>query len=237
MPLRGCASAKALRDCREAVEASPPLITHRAACVVVDGGTLGSMPALPIIANTIRTTFNWKNQSSGQVVAHNVMHFSKSGGTPTQLWTLLEASWQANQTGWMPNTFGLDSYDFLPLDGSSATTHINSGVNPIGQNTGDAIPAAAAVVKLRTGLRGRSHRGRIFLPYVNEARQSSGVLDSTTVTQGQTAWNGWLAAMIAGSWPLQVASYVLGTAAPVTSIVYETKLGTMRRRQDKVRRS
>jgi hypothetical protein len=92
-------------------------------------------------------------------------------------------------------------------------------------------------VKLQTGLRGRSFRGRVYRPFAAEETCSDGFLDPANVLLLQTAWENFIASLAADAYSdtLVVASYKLATKDPVVNVVAEHALGTQRRRQTRLR--
>jgi hypothetical protein len=192
-----------------------------------------AMP-LPIIADTYRVAFRWTGPNGAHAV--NVMHFLQSSTTAAAVANTIDANVTANM--WRSTTTGVICQDITvtPLDGSSASfVHVNTGAKWAGPGSGDVIPAMAFLIKCQTLFRGRNRRGRIFLPFVNEAGQSNGVLTPADVTAGQTAWNTFLTAMVAAGLQPVVASYVLSSQVPISSYVYEGIAATMRPRQSRLR--
>lgn len=213
------------------------------------------MAPLPIIDGAHRVAFSWRIGSSGPTAA-NVMHFHGASVDPDGLHTALVANITAGM--WLTTFSGASIYQMTitPLDGAAATkVYAASGGNMTGQASGpDYIPAVASVISLRTNLRGRRNRGRIFLPFVSEAVASNGAY-TLPVTAWQTTWNTFMAAMNTSLWPLHVASYGHSlhrtktpgggytltpvswppTSNAVTQLVVESTFGTMRRRQSRLR--
>jgi len=93
------------------------------------------------------------------------------------------------------------------------------------------IPQVSALVKLTTNERGRSKRGRIFLPWVNEGIADQGTLTSTRQTAMQSAWNTFISDMSTNNCPVVVASYKLASSAIVQTLFVESLLATQRLRQ------
>jgi len=189
---------------------------------------------LPIITNIYRVALIWTGPSGQHAV--NVMHFSRASSSASAVASAIDASvtsamWTDIQNGWSVNQLQV-----TPLDGSSATFLLAvTGAKWTGTTAGDFVPGASAIVSLRTGLRGRSHRGRIFRPGIAEASMSNGQLTTGSVATTQTAWNTFLTTVTtAGATPV-VASYLHQTADSVTSYLCELVLGTQRRRQSRLR--
>ena len=189
---------------------------------------------LPVITDTFRVALNWTN---GSRTAENVMHFRGPGDAAALMGDLdshvTREMWNATNQDTIWNTASI-----TPLDGSSATSEFPFGgasnANR-GIQTGQPIPQSAAIVKLTTALRGRSFRGRLYLPDVAENIQDAGELLDTMVSTWQSAWDDFLADMSGAGFPLVVASYTLASAEDVTSVLCESQTGTQRRRQSRNR--
>ena len=193
------------------------------------------MPPLPIIANVHRVAFNWSIGVSEHAV--NVMHFEAPAMSAASLAAALEANVTANMWAWVSSSAFISSLSILELDGASGTVEIatSAGAKWAGTSAADHVPAVAQIVKLSTGFRGRSRRGRLYLPAIAENAMADGVINGSLVAQ-QTAWNNFLAAMDAAGAALQVASYTQTDSRDVTAVVCEAVLATQRRRQSRLRR-
>jgi hypothetical protein len=154
--------------------------------------------------------------------------------------TALNAHVTAAMWGLVAPTMFVESVDVIDLDGISASSNFatGGGAKWTGGGTGDPIPQGASVIKLTTTLRGRSHRGRVYLPAVPEGDQANGVLTGSVVATVQTAWVAFAAAMAAdATTPLAfvVASYKLATQTAISTISAEGKMATQRRRMTRLR--
>lgn len=198
------------------------------------------MPALPVITNVWRCTFNWS--VAGGQLAVNVIHIRDESGAATagDIFTAIDAA--ADQAMWGAQTDGASVHqvDLLPLDGVHATSSFPTG-SPAKWTGGSGgttwTPQNANLIKVTTGLRGRSHRGRVFLPFVDESAGSDGVMLSATVTSVTAAWQDFDDDLSAGTPSLSfgVASYKLAQFNEATSILAESLFGTQRRRQGRLR--
>lgn len=188
---------------------------------------------LPVIADTYRVALNWTGPSGTHAV--NVIHLLKSGTTAASIASTMDANVTTNMWNNVSASAQVTSLQVTPLDGSSATYVLNTtGAKWTGPNVGtDFAPAVANVISLRSNFRGRSKRGRVYMPYQAEAGMSNGVNGNTALSQ--TAWNNWLAAMIAAGAQPVIASYKLASQVPITAIIVESVLGTQRRRQSRLR--
>jgi len=193
------------------------------------------MTPLPVIADVYRVALNWSNDTPGQS-AENVMHFHAVGSSAAAVGAILDASVQGDM--WKPvcSTSGIDSLSITPLDGSSATVLFTTESSLwTGETAGDWSPASAPVVAFATGLRGRSYRGRLFLPFCAEGAISDGSLTGTLAADVVDAWISFQGYLSETPVTHVVASYKHATAAPVTSYTVASAIGTQRRRQTRVR--
>lgn len=198
------------------------------------------MPALPIIADTFRCTLNWTN-GAGQI-AENVIHIRTNtpGHPQSDIFELLQDTITTNM--WASTGIGavIQSVDILPLDGVTATQNFvtGGGAQWGGGGVGQIMPAVATIVKLTTPHRGRSYRGRVYVPFTSEAAAAAGVLDPGTQALQFTDWtlfpqNLGLDATTPSE--LVVASYKLALATDVSAVSVESFFGTQRRRQGRLR--
>jgi len=191
------------------------------------------MAPLPVITDCIRVAFRWQNGGIGRNAA-NVMHFLSTGYNITSLDTAIQANVTAAMWGHTNNTTFCDQLTYTPLDGASASVIVtNSSVakwkGPI--STNNAVPQVAALLKLLTGTRGRTGRGRVYLPFADESVIDVGRLAGGTVSSMQSAWDTFRAAMTSASHAMVVASYVTPAARSTTAATVESLLATQRRRQ------
>jgi hypothetical protein len=213
------------------------------------------MPPLPTINGIHRVAFSWRASASGPYAA-NVMHFYNASMDPDGLKTALDANVTTAMWAGCNNNVTCYQLTITPLDGTSATRlYTVSGSKWTGTGTASGIePAASVVVSLKTANRGRRYRGRVYLPFPDEALVGDGSLTAATTT-AQAAWDAFRTAMATASFPLHIASYgrsyhktggkgqpivltpVSWTAfsTAVTSITVEKVLGTQRRRQTRLR--
>lgn len=104
---------------------------------------------------------------------------------------------------------------------------------PLAGNSSRLLPLqSAVVVSERTGLSGRSNRGRMYLPAANIGAGGNGQLSTA---QAQTVADGW--ATCFSDWnasgdngTVVVVSPTHGTHEPVSQIIVDTRLDVQRRR-------
>jgi hypothetical protein len=192
--------------------------------------------ALPLIADVYRCAFKWSDPAF-PTNAVNVMHFKKSGSNPAAIATILNTNVTAAMWYFQEESSVIGEVDITPLDGTSVTYPY---IPPVAANwagertTSDKIPNVANLIKLVTAKRGRSYRGRVFLPWVHEGSQTNGVLDAAAVSNCTAAWVAFLAAMSSSGAPLQVASYLHATSEPVVAVICERDIATQRRRNSRI---
>ena len=185
---------------------------------------------LPVIADTFRTTLNWQDVSMG-ISAHNVLHFYAPTKTEGDVFTALDAHVTAAMWDWPSSNAKVTSVDIIKLDGSAITVNHAIAGSPgkwNGGGLGTSLPQVAGIVKLKSGVRGRSYRGRVFIPYVGEGEVAGNVL--IDVAAVQAAWDTFKAAMVADGVTQVIASYKLATQRAVINHVAEAKTATQRRR-------
>jgi len=191
---------------------------------------------LPEIASCFRVAFNWFNSTSGGN-AENVMHFTCEAGEASDVGDAINATMTDDQLNFSSSLTVLQSLSITPLDGTTATL-----VYPISTIDGatpssEGIPNSCAIVTAYTARRGRSYRGRVYLPYLSELASEVGHLKTAYRDSLQTGWAGWQARLEAQSPAVTwvVASYKHATAEAITSVHVQEIVGTQRRRQSQLR--
>ena len=163
----------------------------------------------------------------------NVIHVDNGGtGTPADIDAVLGDAWAALIRDFIPTIFTWQDITYTPLDGSSSTVIPWSSSQPDGGATAAPMQAAACV-SWRTALSGRSNRGRSYLgPFTASMADAThpDKLSSTPFTSLVTLSSDFIAAMAAGGFPLQVASYKLSSARHVTHSVVNPKVCSQRKR-------
>lgn len=164
----------------------------------------------------------------------NVMHFSISSDDPSTLFAAFVTASAVKP--WVQATLDskITAVDITPLDGVGMTETFvptpGTGWEGI-QPSGPSAPQIASIMKLTTASRGRSFRGRVYMPWVAELACSNGVFTPSVYAAAVPIIQSWFTALTGAGAILQVASYKLGTAAPVTAITLENAMATQRRRQ------
>jgi hypothetical protein len=188
--------------------------------------------ALPIIADTWRAAINWFNL--GGQIAENVIHILAPGKTSSQVATALDTDIDPNMFLSVQVNAEAPTVSLTKLDGASATIDFPL-TNWVGTAAGDWVPDVSALLTLETGVRGRSFRGRIYLPFTAENRVTDGLwTDPTNYPAQAAAWAEWMVDMSATGFDLVVASYKLAEATVIGAIVGHDAFATQRRRQGRL---
>lgn len=194
---------------------------------------------LPTIPDTMRVAVILKMANGHR--GSNVLHFRKTGvltfpGAITLLDPILLNLYTVNQgagLAWKsiaPANASIVQFEYTPLDNASATTVIAHNVAGIDAN--DPLPAGTAlVVTVRTALRGRAHRGRVYTgPYCEDAN-TAGAPTAPTVLAVQTQWQWLISTGLTGTGvSFGVASYKNETFENATSLTVDPRWDTQRRR-------
>lgn len=190
------------------------------------------MAPLPTINDVFRVAIGWTNVDTSRT-ATNVMHFKGVGLDPADVAGLIDDHVTAAMWEMQDDHSKITTIDVTPLDGSGVTLPVI--IAPAAKYAGvqtneDMVPQMATIVKLVTLKRGRSFRGRIFLPWCTETVSTNGILDSTKLATAQAAWVAFVTAMSGDNCPLGVASYKLAEWNEAAGVLYESHVATQRRR-------
>lgn len=168
----------------------------------------------------------------------NVLHYQQTTATGDDDGTILANAWLTTAGASWQNVVnvGVALTSLRIRNLTQPQFGIDFPVSPplAGLRPGEAVPAtSAAVLSLRTGLVGRSRRGRHYLAPCSEADQSSGQLSGLYIADLTTYANAIrvVSDLTLSSYNLVVRSEVLLTSFTVTSIVVDQILGTQVRRR------
>lgn len=195
----------------------------------------GNVAPLPVITDVFRVAFLWQSTDLPKS-AVNVMHFEASGKTASQVATAIDAHVTAGMWFAQNSHAAVTELDVTPLDGSGTTftfATASAAKWKGGSSTFDVNPQVAAVVKMVTAKRGRSYRGRVFLPWVAENRVTNGAFDPTDLAAVNALWATFLTDMNTASVHPVIASYLHATSERVTGVSFEARTATQRRRQNR----
>jgi len=191
------------------------------------------MPALPVITNTYRCAILVR--TAGGQTAINVIHVRKAATTAPAIHAAVTAELDAPMYQLMSSLATVTSMAVTPLDGSSATYDAGLGAAFSGPQNPVFIPALSVIVKFSTASRGRSYRGRFFMPFIDPSAAPDGIVGGAGVVACQAGWADFLTDLSAAGIEFVVASYKHATAAAVTAVACESVAGTQRRRQGRLR--
>lgn len=172
---------------------------------------MGSAMPLPVIDGVCRCTVAGQITGGGRWSntwhARRIDLVAPSEGEINALHTELALFYGTQVMSRVPAATTIDGIDYTPLDGSSGAFHI--AMSSTGSGSINALPAEVAeVLTLRTALRGRRHRGRIFLPsFASNSWDSVGRLGTTVASDIVTAAGVLRLAAIVSGWEIGVASY------------------------------
>jgi len=198
---------------------------------------------LPTIPGVARCTFRGLMPSGKQW--SNVLHcrYAAGASTPgttelTNLDALLVRLWSGAAfgagAGWLtncPTAVTLIDAQYYVLFGGAPPLVITHAA--AGSGAGTACPSeVACVMTIRTNTRGRSYRGRTYLPAPNTALiASGGVIAAAPITAALAQWNGCQTALNAIQWSIGVASYLHSTFNDSTSFTMDTRFDVIRHRK------
>jgi hypothetical protein len=198
------------------------------------------MPALPVIADTYRCTYEYKGDDATFV---NVFGIHSVGSDAQQVAdgvkrAVLSATSSSSIQSLQSQDITLVKTTALPLDGVSL--HAESAFAPatFGLGAAGAVGAnSAGIITLTSAARGRSHRGRIFLGGLPKAFLALG--GARFSTSWVTDANSWFATFITNlgtttiPLELQVISLKLGVRVPVSGFIPRAYIGSIRRRAER----
>ena len=212
----------------------------------------GRIPGAVVIPNGVQVRLIWTLANTKTV--YNVLHGSVASFTPSQALAqtiyaavLAAAGW----TNWRPLLSTLNSIagiDLRDLRTINQPIFQSTGAAVAGSGVGGALPPGdALVVTLRTATVGRSARGRVYLPGLDQAAMAAGgVASATSVTNSAAFITAVQAALTASGVTLAIANparqlytgstgaiHAARTAAmvPVTTIVTRNTIIDHQRRR------
>jgi hypothetical protein len=103
----------------------------------------------------------------------------------------------------------------------------------VGSSSTTSLPSeVACVVTHRTGTRGRSYRGRTYLPAPHiTANSAGGVVSASVLTATINQFSGAQAALVGVQWQIGVASYLHSTFADALSFTMDNRFDVIRHRK------
>ena len=197
---------------------------------------------LPVITNTVRVAVRGTMPSGQRWI--NVWHIRKPAGPIlaadiTAIDGLFPRFYLGAAIGAGQFVFTqcnpavtMEDLTYTPLDGSSASTVIAHLATGAAAGV-DTLPSeVTAVMTLRTLLRGRSHRGRIYLPtFVETINTALGTILVGTAAALITQLIGVQANLVAAGYEIVVASYLLASATSVSTFTMDSRWDVQRGRK------
>lgn len=188
---------------------------------------------LPVLADMWQVRLNWNNTNAPRDASNNLYFFDSVGTqTATNLAVDFAASVNAQMWGMQSTPSVVTAMTITPLDGVTAGAVFPTGGGAVwlGGSGTDAILQGSTVISIKSGHRGPSGRGRVYLPWTAESTQLNGVLTPANVTSVQTGWNSFFTAMVAAGWSPSVVSTADAINYPALNYTVRPNLMTQRRR-------
>lgn len=187
---------------------------------------------LPVIDDVYRVALNWIDENSG-FNATNVIHIANTGGDAEDVWDALDGNVTTNMWEQANVKAGVNQVVITKLDGAASSVVKNTGRPSKWEGPASdagSLPQVCGLVKLNTGQRGRSFRGRVYLPFCSENQVDNGKIVSGGMTEWQDAWEAFILGLVGDGCQLVVASYLLESALDVQTVLCERDTATQRRR-------
>lgn len=187
---------------------------------------------LPTIANTIRVAIKLGGTGVDDLVV-NVIHVHETGSNATQdVADVISAAWATAWKDLIPNIFEWSGLTLTRLNGTAGVDCVWNGDQPA--STADSAPMQAALcASWRTGLAGRSFRGRSYIGPIGANRidpTAPDHIDPGVVTTFTSQANGLIDDLTTGDFPLEVASYKLSETNLVDTVKINPLVCTVRKR-------
>lgn len=202
---------------------------------------------LPVIAGVVRISVTGRVPSLQPWA--NVWHARYAGGASTAgdsdiaalhalFLRIYAGTVFGSGTTWLgkcTSTVTLDKITYVRLDNSALGLEFPLAL--AGSAGTSSIPSECApVLTLRSTQRGRSHRGRVYLPCVAQANiDSNGRLTAATATGTIAQVQGCMTALggpaVTPFWELGIASYLLHAFTPLALPTMDTDIDVQRRRK------
>lgn len=191
------------------------------------------MSPLPVIANTYRITLNYATADGIRPV--NVFHVRGGPYTDVEVGQQIEGAFVDNMLSPVPARYEPTHLSILRLDGTAATLEYGrTDENALCGYDGSsqAVLEGALCLTLRTGVRGPSGRGRVFIGPVAEAAVGNGLFTGTDPSQVVEAWEEFRTVLNTGPTPMEhvVASYTHAVAREVTVYSASAPMAYQKRR-------
>jgi hypothetical protein len=188
---------------------------------------------LPVITNLYLVKLHWTVTGAPRAMINDLFFHDDAGGhTGTDIYNAFNTNVTRDMWKLVNSSAVVDNVITTKLDGTAASIDHATGspTKWTGFAGTDYILQGSQVVTLRTGFRGASRRGRIYLPAIAEDQQLNGVLLAASVTTAQAAWDTFRAAMKTAGYPMHVCSRLHNDSIEIVSTTCQSLLKTQRRR-------
>lgn len=172
----------------------------------------------------------------------NVLHFKKrtveiNGVSLQALAIALFSAIYANMKGLMADTWTLDSIQCTDIRTSTGAQILYPSPQSCAGNQGAGLPGSVAgVISLKTALRGRSYRGRVYMTALAESLVTGNTILSSWTSGMVTFWAGIIVSealpfdlAVCSRWENGVKR-ATGIVTPVASIEVDARVDSQRRR-------
>lgn len=184
---------------------------------------------LPVISDGYYVAYRFTLLSSQS--AETTCAVTKASTTAAAVADDMKDAWDGTIRDAQTTGTTLVSIAVTALDGTAAAVVVPYALD--GANTNDTVTdSLSAIVTLRTGIAGRSNRGRMYWPGMGvEGLGGDGFSWSSSFIAGfQSAVDSWHSAMAATDETLGVLSRKLSSFREVTQLEARSNIGTQRRR-------
>jgi hypothetical protein len=170
----------------------------------------------------------------------NVLHFVRSSNAYDldDLTNLLDSYFTSDMWGLSSSADVCSHLEITALYDTSSSRVFTLSSPIVGQGGGDYWPNSCGLIKMTTDQRGKSYRGRVYLPDIAETFVDNGVIKTANQNATTTAWDTFANLMVGSDqWALGIVSYVhnnaprtTGVITQVTNVGCESHIATQRRR-------
>lgn len=184
--------------------------------------------------------FQW---SSGLGTWTNRMAFTKPDFTLSHMLTLsslLEGALRTSYKQLLADTVTFYGVDVIDMRAFGAPAYISSYAGAPGLDTNEVLPSSLCIVgTLRTALRGRAFRGRMYMAGFAEDQIDAGVWDAGATSEVVSQLGAWAAVAVSLGWTHCIPTTQINkvplteaTMTPVTSIEVRSGIPGHQRRRD-----
>lgn len=166
------------------------------------------------------------------VPIQNTLHFQRVGATPADAQELandLVAGWEANVMPFLSVKLKLNSVIVVDQQAEGSTVAFSPPAGTgVGGEGGESLPNETAFcISFHTARRGRSYRGRIYIPGISEAsRDGTNRVQALFATNMRIGIQNTLFGSIGTTWiPCVLSRYFAGALRPLGVLTPITEIG------------